>query len=108
MDIWREAIAILGRHPVFGIGGGALDSTIGTAAHNTYVSVATETGIIGFVIFLSVLGVRCSNAATARQQSLTCGCHLHDLGNWRLVALLGVQEGNMAGHDLCGSGLQSD
>ncbi len=57
VDIWREAIAILGRHPVFGIGGGALDSTIGTAAHNTYVSVATETGIIGFVIFLAVLGV---------------------------------------------------
>jgi O-antigen ligase len=57
VDIWREAIAILGRHPLVGIGGGALDSTIGTAAHNTYVSVATETGIIGFVIFLAVLGV---------------------------------------------------
>jgi O-antigen ligase len=57
VDIWREAIAILARHPVFGIGGGALDSTIGTAAHNTYVSVATETGVIGFVLFISLLGV---------------------------------------------------
>lgn len=64
--LWREAIGILARYPIQGIGGGALDPVIGTAAHNTYVSVATETGFTGFVLFLSIL-------AMAAYQSVRAG-----------------------------------
>jgi O-antigen ligase len=55
--LWREAIGILARHPVLGTGGGTLDPLIGSAAHNTYVSVAAETGFVGFLLFLSILAV---------------------------------------------------
>ena len=51
---------------MLGIGGGALDPVMGTAAHNTYVSVATETGFTGFVLFLSIL-------AMAAYQSVRAG-----------------------------------
>lgn len=64
--LWREAIGILARYPMLGIGGGALDPVIGTAAHNTYVSVAAETGFTGFVLFLSIL-------AMAAYQSVRAG-----------------------------------
>jgi O-antigen ligase len=55
--LWRDAIGILARHPILGTGGGTLDPMIGSAAHNTYVSVATETGFVGFLLFFSILAV---------------------------------------------------
>jgi O-antigen ligase len=55
--LWREAISILAIHPLLGTGGGTLDGIIGSAAHNTYVSIATETGMVGFTLFLAILVV---------------------------------------------------
>ena len=57
VNLWREGIALLAKHSVLGIGGGAIDHTIGAAVHNTFISVATETGFIGLVFFLSILGL---------------------------------------------------
>lgn len=57
VNLWREGIAILAKHSLLGIGGGAIDHTIGAAVHNTFISVATETGFIGLVFFLSILGL---------------------------------------------------
>jgi O-antigen ligase len=57
VNLWREGIAVLADHPVLGIGGGAIDYTIGAAVHNTFISVAAETGFIGFALFLSILGL---------------------------------------------------
>ena len=45
------------QHSVLGLGSGTLVSTIGSAAHNTFVSVAAETGFVGFVLFCSILAV---------------------------------------------------
>ena len=56
VTMWRLSIAVLAQHPIFGVGGGAIDGMIGGAVHNTFISVATETGFIGFVLFLSILG----------------------------------------------------
>jgi O-antigen ligase len=56
-NLWREGIAVLVEHPFLGIGAGAMDYAIGSAVHNTFLSVATETGLIGFVLFLSGLGL---------------------------------------------------
>ena len=56
-DLWREGIAAFTKHPILGVGGGAINYAIGAAVHNTFISVATETGLIGFVLFLSILGL---------------------------------------------------
>lgn len=57
INLWREAIAMLAKHPVLGVGGGAIDSSIGSAVHNTFISIAAETGLIGFTLFLATLGL---------------------------------------------------
>jgi O-antigen ligase len=57
VGLWWQAILIFSRHPLTGLGSGALDSAIGSAAHNTFVSVAAETGFIGFAIFFIILAI---------------------------------------------------
>jgi O-antigen ligase len=57
VELWKQAILIFSKHPFMGLGSGTLDSVIGSAAHNTFISVAAETGIIGFGLFLSILGI---------------------------------------------------
>ena len=57
LNLWREAIAVFDKHLILGIGSGAIDSSIGSAVHNTFISVAAETGFIGFALFLSLLGI---------------------------------------------------
>ena len=56
-DLWREGITAFAQHPILGVGGGAINYAIGAAVHNTFISVATETGLIGFALFLSILGL---------------------------------------------------
>jgi O-antigen ligase len=55
--MWRKSIEVLAQHPILGVGGGAVDRLIGGAVHNTFLSVAAETGIIGLLLFLSILGL---------------------------------------------------
>lgn len=55
VDLWESAITEFARSPFLGIGGGVLDSAIGSAAHNTFISVLAETGAIGFALFLLIL-----------------------------------------------------
>lgn len=55
VGIWREAIMVLAGRPLLGSGSATLISLIGGAAHNTFLSVAAETGLIGFTLFLSIL-----------------------------------------------------
>jgi O-antigen ligase len=57
VDLWRDGIGALAEHPILGVGGGAINYEIGAAVHNTFISVATETGFIGFLLFLSILGL---------------------------------------------------
>jgi O-antigen ligase len=57
VSLWWKGIAALAQHPLLGIGGGAIDYTIGAAVHNTFISVVTETGFFGFMLFLSILGL---------------------------------------------------
>jgi O-antigen ligase len=57
VELWKQAILIFSRHPLMGLGGGTLYSAIGSAAHNTFISVAAETGFIGFVLFFTILAI---------------------------------------------------
>jgi O-antigen ligase len=58
--VWREGIAIFEEHPLLGVGGGAFRvAATGTrhSAHNTYLSVLVEVGIIGFGLFAIILAM---------------------------------------------------
>jgi O-antigen ligase len=55
--MWRKGIAVLAQHPIFGVGSGAVDRLIGGNVHNTFITIATETGFIGLVLFLAILGL---------------------------------------------------
>ena len=57
LDLWREAIAVLADRPLLGVGSGAIDPIIGSAVHNTFISVAADTGAMGFILFLAILGI---------------------------------------------------
>ncbi|MBI5962706.1 MAG: O-antigen ligase family protein [Chloroflexi bacterium] len=57
VELWGQAILVLAKHPIMGLGSGTLDSAIGSAAHNTFVSVAAETGFLGFILFMAILAV---------------------------------------------------
>jgi O-antigen ligase len=56
-NLWREAIAVFTEHPLFGVGGGAYRTAVesGQVAHNTFLSVLAQVGIIGFILFASIL-----------------------------------------------------
>jgi O-antigen ligase len=53
VEIWRAGLDVFSEHPLLGIGTNAFPSAIelGKAAHNTYLSILVEVGIIGFVLF---------------------------------------------------------
>ncbi len=54
--IWRQALQAFLEHPIVGVGSGALQSYTethigrGVVAHNTYLSVAAELGLIGLLL----------------------------------------------------------
>jgi O-antigen ligase len=83
--LWDEAVAILTKHPILGIGSGAIGSSIGTAVHNTFLSVAAETGFIGLVLFLSILGLVVYQAV--RMPLGTSGMWLTILVTWVIGVL---------------------
>jgi len=55
--LWQETFSLFIQHPFFGIGAGALHAPdqLGSAAHNTYLSVLAELGIFGFFLFSIML-----------------------------------------------------
>jgi len=54
VELWHASIATFSEHPFLGVGSGALKavSEIGAVAHNTFLSVLVETGLIGLTFFL--------------------------------------------------------
>jgi O-antigen ligase len=57
VTMWQKSIMVFAQHPILGVGSGAIDHLIGGAVHNTFISIATETGFIGLALFLSILGL---------------------------------------------------
>jgi O-antigen ligase len=64
-NLWRSSYESFLEHPYLGIGWGGhmriklkySRSDEGKVAHNVYLSVLAETGIVGFVLYFSVLGI---------------------------------------------------
>lgn len=59
--IWKGALTLISEHPFFGIGVGAFQSAISQligenlVAHNSFLSILTELGLLGFTIFIALL-----------------------------------------------------
>jgi hypothetical protein len=51
--LWREGLAAFTEHPLIGVGSNMFRSvnTVGKVAHNSFVSVLVELGLIGFTLF---------------------------------------------------------
>jgi O-antigen ligase len=56
-QIWRAGLEVLARHPIVGVGAGGFPYSVNpllgfsAASHNTMLSVATELGVIGLVLY---------------------------------------------------------
>jgi O-antigen ligase len=60
-DIWSAGLQIFRENPLLGVGAGAFGAAIGpfienqTSAHNAYIAVLVEQGVIGFFVFAGLL-----------------------------------------------------
>jgi O-antigen ligase len=56
---WEQGLRAFMEHPVFGVGTDMYRTvnTLNKVAHNSYLSVLVEEGLIGFTIFLAILGI---------------------------------------------------
>lgn len=50
--IWSDGLVLLRDSPLFGIGQGRFVDAVGITAHNSYIEVYTQTGLIGGTFFL--------------------------------------------------------
>ncbi len=52
-QVWMDAMHLFVEHPFLGIGSGALrdSSILGAAAHNSFLSIAAELGLVGIFIY---------------------------------------------------------
>jgi len=55
--LWNQAINIFLNNPLIGSGSGALSTIIGTEAHQSFLSILAETGLIGFLLFTSIIAI---------------------------------------------------
>ena len=53
--LWKQSLNVFLQSPFFGNGLGYVVATFGKATHNTYIQVLCETGVIGFLLFISFI-----------------------------------------------------
>lgn len=56
VDAWYHGLQMFLAHPVLGIGPGAYSDNFALTAHNSFVLVLAESGIIGFTVWLAFVG----------------------------------------------------
>ncbi len=61
--LWLGSWAIFSEHPLLGVGSGSLKIDLGAVAHNTFLSVLGELGLIGFSFFVAMLAIVAYQAA---------------------------------------------
>jgi putative inorganic carbon (hco3(-)) transporter len=97
IDLWNVAMEFFKQHPIKGIGLGqfvAIESGFThhiepKIAHNMFLEIATETGIVGLIIFLGILGLTFFNfwrAASDFKQANDIQMFIISAGMW--IALL--------------------
>ena len=82
--LWRASIAAFLEHPILGVGSGALRTELGAVAHNTFLSVLAELGLIGFTLFVVMLVIVAYQAVN--QPKWLSGLWLTVLAIWAIGA----------------------
>lgn len=56
---WRQGLESFLEHPILGVGGDMYRSVnkLGKLAHNSFLSVLVELGLVGFIIFVAILSI---------------------------------------------------
>lgn len=67
---WDQGFLMISWYPVFGVGKGQWMEYHGRAPHNSYVQVLAETGIPGFILFMSVIWVSLRSLASYLQRGI--------------------------------------
>jgi len=59
LDQWREGLAAFAQHPILGVGSNMYRSVnaLGKVAHNSFISVLVQLGLVGFVLFGIILAI---------------------------------------------------
>lgn len=65
VDLWRQGFVAFSEHPILGVGPDAYRTVVteGKVAHNTFISVLVEVGVIGFGLFFALLAIVVYQAA---------------------------------------------
>lgn len=90
LEIWRQGYASFTRHPVLGVGAGMFRSVntvgkgMGKVAHNSYLSVLVEVGLVGFTLFALMLII--AGVQALRQSRWESRLWLAVLATWSLGA----------------------
>jgi len=56
VDAWYEGLQMFKSHPLFGVGPGNFTDYNQLTAHNSFVLVLAETGFVGYVLWLALIG----------------------------------------------------
>ena len=85
--LWSNGLKAFGRRPVSGSGSGSFPraSHTGQVAHNTPISVLTETGLVGLILFVGLMGV--SLAAALRHPRRQAMFWLAILATWGIGSM---------------------
>lgn len=86
VNIWRHGMNVFSEHPLLGVGSSAFRTAVGIekVAHNTFISVLVEVGIIGWILFGIILAITFYQAI--HQPKLTARFWLTVLLVWALTA----------------------
>jgi O-antigen ligase len=59
VSIWRDGLTSFAAHPLVGVGSNMYRSinSVGKVAHNSFLSVLVEVGLIGFALFVLILAI---------------------------------------------------
>jgi O-antigen ligase len=63
-NIWREGFLSFAKHPLLGVGANMYPSVNSwdKAAHNTFLAVLVELGLVGFLLFVTIVGTAIAQA----------------------------------------------
>ncbi|MFC1677019.1 O-antigen ligase family protein [Planctomycetota bacterium] len=66
-DLWKQAISMFFKSPIWGNGLGSYFSVYGKVTHNTYVQLLAETGVIGAVLYCFVIFLALRNCYNVKK-----------------------------------------
>lgn len=86
IDIWRDGFKSFVGHPIFGVGSNMYRSinSAGKVAHNTFMSILVELGLVGMTLFGMLLGIVIYHVLHMSKED--SGFWISEIITWVLIA----------------------